>query len=358
MTMKNPIPLDPIPLIRDFSHTAKQQKNRPLSLNPQDYQTIKSILDNQSHPAFNAQSIANLLLALAYRRTRWAALLNKELDRPLLHAIAQNADRFNPQGIANTLWALATMGINWRYVQENGSHLSLVHVIARNYNQFALKGAIQIMWTVLWFDIQLPENVLQHLKTVIASSKQPQSSRLHQRFAKLLARKVTLPFHNEYPILGFIPVDICFPDKKLVIEIDGPSHTIPRDKFKNELLKKFGYAVERVSYQDDFDAKVSCIVNTYFLQATSQNQSAPTFFYSAYYEEKPQPSYAAILPNNPRTEPKSESPPHLLFSLISIHTVLLKQHQLAIRHPIKTLMRKNTNGTVAVEKGTPSLIIF
>ncbi|WP_259423657.1 DUF1601 domain-containing protein, partial [Coxiella burnetii] len=112
MTMKNPIPLDPIPLIRDFSHTAKQQKNRPLSLNPQDYQTIKSILDNQSHPAFNAQSIANLLLALAYRRTRWAALLNKELDRPLLHAIAQNADRFNPQGIANTLWALATMGIN------------------------------------------------------------------------------------------------------------------------------------------------------------------------------------------------------------------------------------------------------
>ncbi|ACJ18313.1 DUF1601 domain-containing protein [Coxiella burnetii] len=200
MTMKNPIPLDPIPLIRDFFHTAKQQKNRPLSLNPQDYQTIKSILDNQSHPAFNAQSIANLLLALAYRRTRWAALLNKELDRPLLHAIAQNADRFNPQDIANTLWALATMGINWRYVQENGSHLSLVHVIARNYNQFALKGAIQIMWAVLWFDIQLPENVLQHLKTVIASSKQPQSSRLHQRFAKLLARKVTLPFHNEYPI--------------------------------------------------------------------------------------------------------------------------------------------------------------
>ncbi|ATN66690.1 hypothetical protein AYM17_04505 [Coxiella burnetii] len=198
--MKNPIPLDPIPLIRDFFHTAKQQKNRPLSLNPQDYQTIKSILDNQSHPAFNAQSIANLLLALAYRRTRWAALLNKELDRPLLHAIAQNADRFNPQDIANTLWALATMGINWRYVQENGSHLSLVHVIARNYNQFALKGAIQIMWAVLWFDIQLPENVLQHLKTVIASSKQPQSSRLHQRFAKLLARKVTLPFHNEYPI--------------------------------------------------------------------------------------------------------------------------------------------------------------
>ncbi len=198
--MKNPIPLDPIPLIRDFFHTAKQQKNRPLSLNPQDYQTIKSILDNQSHPAFNAQSIANLLLALAYRRTRWATLLNKELDRPLLHAIAQNADRFNPQDIANTLWALATMGINWRYVQENGSHLSLVHVIARNYNQFALKGAIQIMWAVLWFDIQLPENVLQHLKTVIASSKQPQSSRLHQRFTKLLARKVTLPFHNEYPI--------------------------------------------------------------------------------------------------------------------------------------------------------------
>ncbi|MCF2108875.1 DUF1601 domain-containing protein, partial [Coxiella burnetii] len=148
----------------------------------------------------NPQDIANTLWALATMGINWRDIQEKELDNSLLKAIAQNANRFNPQDIANTLWALATMGINWRYVQENGSHLSLVHVIARNYNQFALKGAIQIMWAVLWFDIQLPENVLQHLKTVIASSKQPQSSRLHQRFAKLLARKVTLPFHNEYPI--------------------------------------------------------------------------------------------------------------------------------------------------------------
>ncbi len=61
---------------------------------------------------------------------------------------------------------------------------------------------------------------------------------------------------REMPFNGFF-LDFCWPEKKVVIEMDGEQHQrfqeqIERDKRKDDLLEKAGYRELRIPWQDCF----------------------------------------------------------------------------------------------------------
>jgi very-short-patch-repair endonuclease len=53
-----------------------------------------------------------------------------------------------------------------------------------------------------------------------------------------------------------VPVDICIAEERHVIQVDGPSHFDQygelkmRDKFATALLKRFGWKVTRIGYEE------------------------------------------------------------------------------------------------------------
>ncbi|WP_457550898.1 RAP domain-containing protein [Coxiella burnetii] len=54
-----------------------------------------------------------------------------------------------------------------------------------------------------------------------------------------------------------------------MIEVDGPYHMPAKDEFKERLLRKLGYTVERVSYRDrdgdKLEERINAIVDRYQL---------------------------------------------------------------------------------------------
>ena len=66
-------------------------------------------------------------------------------------------------------------------------------------------------------------------------------------------RLMGLGFRRQVPIAGYI-VDFACPEHKLVVEIDGPSHTfdhsIERDKVRDLTLANLGWTVFRSTNED------------------------------------------------------------------------------------------------------------
>ncbi|WP_264769656.1 DUF1601 domain-containing protein [Coxiella burnetii] len=367
---------DPVPLIRDFFRRAKDQRPHPQPLTARDYATIREILEARRHRRFNGQSVANLLLAIAYHHTQWRLLprslaaqlwdaIAKNVERlnpqgiantlwtlatmnvrrrelevqglsdRLLDAVHRNAQRFSPQGIANALWALATTGMRWReletrelsnrlfnavqhsaerfssqqiantlwalammalswgYLKEQRVDRLLLNAIDQSANQFSLEESTQIMWSTRWFDIRPPPEIL--LK--ISNMKPPRSSDLHRHVASVLSAQINgeIPIENEFFIQNCFYVDICIPSKRLVIEVDGPYHIPTKDEFKERLLRKWDYTVERVSYRDEdkIEERVNTIVDRYQLNPL-------------YWEER---KFLGNRTNQPLAEQKEDNSP-------------------------------------------------
>ncbi|MFK3617290.1 DUF1601 domain-containing protein [Coxiella burnetii] len=367
---------DPVPLIRDFFRRAKDQRPHPQPLTARDYATIREILEARRHRRFNGQSVANLLLAIAYHHTQWR-LLPRSLAAQLWDAIAKNVERLNPQGIANTLWTLATMNVrrrelevqglsdrlldavyynaeqfnsqdiantlwalaamgmrwreletrelsnrlfnavqhsaerfssqqiantlwalammalSWGYLKEQRVDRLLLNAIDQSANQFSLEESTQIMWSTRWFDIRPPPEIL--LK--ISNMKPPRSSDLHRHVASVLSAQINgeIPIENEFFIQNCFYVDICIPSKRLVIEVDGPYHIPTKDEFKERLLRKWDYTVERVSYRDEdkIEERVNTIVDRYQLNPL-------------YWEER---KFLGNRTNQPLAEQKEDNSP-------------------------------------------------
>ncbi|OGT52816.1 MAG: hypothetical protein A3F17_05345 [Gammaproteobacteria bacterium RIFCSPHIGHO2_12_FULL_41_15] len=106
--------MNPIPLIEEFFHSAKQQKQQPQPLTGDDYKRIRIILNERTHEYFSGRSIVKVLLGIVYHGTSWYELQSRRLDTLLLDAVCLQANQFNRQEIANTLWALIKMGVKWR----------------------------------------------------------------------------------------------------------------------------------------------------------------------------------------------------------------------------------------------------
>lgn len=66
-------------------------------------------------------------------------------------------------------------------------------------------------------------------------------------------RLMGLGFRRQVPIAGYI-VDFACPEHKLVVEIDGPSHTfdqrIERDQVRDQTLAALGWMVLRFTNED------------------------------------------------------------------------------------------------------------
>lgn len=205
---------------------------------------IKNVTD------FGSQEIANTLWALATAGVTWADL-DETVKDSLLKAVVKNARDFNSQAIANTLWALATAGATWSELSI--THPALLNAINRNTTQFTASQCIQLGWSAAWFHVRLNNTIYSGFKKALT---QPSSSALHSRVSELLKQIPCEKFNNEYLIGGLMYVDICFPTRKLVIEVDGPSHTKEKDRLKEQLLSKFGYKLEHVVYNQDLGAQV------------------------------------------------------------------------------------------------------
>lgn len=66
-------------------------------------------------------------------------------------------------------------------------------------------------------------------------------------------RLMGLGFRRQVPIAGYI-VDFACPEHKLVVEIDGPSHTfdqrIERDQVRDQMLAHLGWTALRFTNED------------------------------------------------------------------------------------------------------------
>ncbi len=242
---------------------------------------------------FSPQGIANVLWALTTMGMRWGELEAQRLNNCLLAAVRYNAERFSSQQIANTLWALAMMALSWGYLKEQRVDRLLLNAIDQSANQFSLEESTQIMWSTRWFDIRPPPEIL--LK--ISNMKPPRSSDLHRHVASVLSAQINgeIPIENEFFIQNCFYVDICIPSKRLVIEVDGPYHIPTKDEFKERLLRKWDYTVERVSYRDEdkIEERVNTIVDRYQLNPL-------------YWEER---KFLGNRTNQPLAEQKEDNSP-------------------------------------------------
>ena len=85
-------------------------------------------------PNYNAQEIANSLLALDQMGLRWRNF-DTDLQAMLLDSVRSNVDTFNSQNIANSLLALDQMGLRWRNF-DTDLQADLLDSVRRNIARF------------------------------------------------------------------------------------------------------------------------------------------------------------------------------------------------------------------------------
>jgi hypothetical protein len=90
---------------------------------------------------FNAQEIANSLLALNQMGVRWGDL-PRGLDEKLWAAVSRNAQAFNAQNIANSLLALNQMGVCWNALQRILSKKSLATMEINAKGPLSIQGGL------------------------------------------------------------------------------------------------------------------------------------------------------------------------------------------------------------------------
>jgi very-short-patch-repair endonuclease len=193
---------------------------------------------------------------------------NDALFEKLAQCAINKSKEFNAQNIANTAWAFAVVNLLdvelcrklflfaslldiHKYSDENLTQLSYVNV----HIKFEKKGDFP----------KLPQTLVKTISSL--PLQEPQSSLLHQDVSSRLT-EMGLQFSNEVSINNLI-VDICISEKRLVIEVDGPSHFAYRSHislghtlFKKRLLEAMKWNVLSIPYWqwdklgDDIHAKI------------------------------------------------------------------------------------------------------
>jgi hypothetical protein len=160
----------------------------------------------------------------------------------------------DPKASALILWSLAAMNFDNKNELYNKYAATLINSINQSRpNQFDTATINQILQAQLWFGFALEEKHKNYFKKII-QGKKPDSSKFHvkgNQYLTQLFQKANFPPHeNEALISGVLRVDMCLEELKVVIEFDGPEHHPVTDALKDKLLKKAGYDVIRISYQD------------------------------------------------------------------------------------------------------------
>jgi hypothetical protein len=227
----------------------------------------------QQSPRFKAQETANTLWALATLGVPATVLHENGILAPLFEAIVQQSPRFNTQNTANTLWALATLGVSIN-IEKDVDFLNAYFYLTKALMNMPLMQIEEIEFLQIFkafsvFDIEpypeqlsffLKSNFYQYIRKQaligINNSAQPSISqkKCHETVKALYPEWEIL---QEQHIPGTAEiVDIYIPEKKLIIEFNGPSHydfmgqENIHTQNKRALLKRLGYQVINIGYQD------------------------------------------------------------------------------------------------------------
>ena len=249
--------------------------------------------------SFNSQNVSNLLWSLVKLVENGRLHLDQDslasqAVMALLPQVVAPPGPFNPQQISNLLWALAALGdgvslnevvnilgmmdidtIELRQHQEmtlwaltvflarGGETSLLLPPMKRFYDALmAEKGNSQdIRASIMWLSgIWLEENrqgfPLPDYEIIVSPS--------HRELYKFL--RENFPHHTlemEASVNGLPPVDLLFPRKKVVVEVQGTQHYMDKEKklrngrtiLKTSTYEKLGYKVFEIPASDVTDRK-------------------------------------------------------------------------------------------------------
>ena len=295
-----PEPFNPQDISNLLWALAKLVENGLLSLDHLTRKAVMALLPQVQSPPkpFNPQEISNLLWALAKLVGQGLQLnqngLASQAVMTLLPQVQSHLDDFTSQGISNLLWALAMLGdgvsldavidllrlmnINtvesWR--EQETALWALTVFLARGGETSLLLSQMKILYDALTAEkenrsdvrattmrlsgVWLGENQQDlpptHYETII--------SRPHQELYRIL--KDCFSGHTlemEASVNGLPPVDLLFPDNRVVIEVQGGHHYVDKEKkLRNgsTILKvmtygKLGYKVFEIPASDVDDKK-------------------------------------------------------------------------------------------------------
>jgi hypothetical protein len=227
---------------------------------------------------FNAQEIANSLLVLDQMGLRWSNI-DDGLQAKLLDSVRRNVESFNAQGIANSLLALSRLGI------DNDEILELLINQVRRLDSFLPIEANQILLALTWIKAYQGKAFID-LEGRFEPVNKITDSQLHQDVIRIINKcNIAVEKEKRMGVKGVISVDCYIPSKNLVIEVHGPSHYSVdgslnvRSEKQAELIKKLGFQYQVISYKDwnelkDDTAKKALIKN---LMPSQLNVSASVF---------------------------------------------------------------------------------
>ena len=262
-------------------------------------QAVMTLLPQVMTPpgSFNPQEISNLLWTLAKLVENGLLQLDqgglaRQAVTALLPQVMTPPGPFNPQQISNLLWALAalgdgvslnevvnilgTMDINtielwsgqemtlWAltvFLARGGETSLLLPLMKRLYDALMAEkeNSSDIRASIMWLSgIWLEENPGDlpsvNYKTIVSPS--------HRELYKIL--RENFPRHTlemEASVNGLSPVDLLFPRKKVVVEVQGSHHYIDKEKklrngstvLKTSTYEKLGYKVFEIPASDVTD---------------------------------------------------------------------------------------------------------
>ncbi len=200
---------------------------------------------------FNSQALAN---------TIWALATLKVNHSPLITLIANESmkkiSQFNSQALANTIWALATLNSYHSELFCKISSLAITHLADFKETQIRQIYYVYLVAKYIWkiddIDDLLPLNVICLYYNAKKIEVNP--SRLQEEVFQVISQQVNCQF--EFITEELLSLDIAIEEKKIAIEVNGPSHYLS-DKsldgssdLKCRLLQHLGWEVIVIPYFD------------------------------------------------------------------------------------------------------------
>jgi hypothetical protein len=126
----------------------------------------------------------------------------------------------DPRDISNFLYSAALSSFAASApVIDSETISALGKIVTSSNSEIRETDAQKLLQTFVWFNLEVPDAVRKALRT--KDSSNTRTSRLQQRVSHCIRK----PHQDEYWIDELaVPVDICIPDERHVIQVDGPTH--------------------------------------------------------------------------------------------------------------------------------------
>ncbi|OGT57936.1 MAG: hypothetical protein A3F14_02215 [Gammaproteobacteria bacterium RIFCSPHIGHO2_12_FULL_43_28] len=242
---------------------------------------LLSVIKKHYH-TFNSRDIANSLRALARLGLNLEKMGDPEISDDLLHSINENIPTFKQDDAAIVLWSLAHLKLPLQSLKKNELDKKLIEKIELIYKSqgisaFPIESITQLRIAQLWFNLKLTKSFLSLMNYKLNEQPTPKSSVSHLQLSKRFEKLTNEVLINEHCFDNILWVDIYFPNAKLAIEYDGPSHVPHIDNLKDELLKRKGVHVVRINWLDQCSNEfLISILNKHGLSLRKNMKLAPT----------------------------------------------------------------------------------